>query len=123
MNQHDLPGNPRIGSYRFGQIEIDGQTYTTDVIILPAEVSGKWWRDEGHLVKPDDLTDVLEASPDVLVIGQGANGLMKIAPETLARLSEEGIEAVCLPTAPAVEAYNEKAAQGENVAAALHLTC
>ena len=118
-----MPDTPRISSYAFGSIEIDGKSFTSDVIILPREVRSNWWRAEGHLLQPEDLAEVLQASPETLVIGQGANGLMKVAPETHTRLNEAGIELVCLPTARAVEAYNERAARGEQVAAALHLTC
>ena len=114
---------PRIGSYSFGRIEIDGQTFTSDVIILPTGVKANWWRDEGHLLHPEDLADVLKASPDVLVVGQGAQGLMKVADETRAGLDRAGIEMICVPTAQAVEAYNERVARGEAVASALHLTC
>ena len=123
MMGHEMAGQPRIGGYGFGSIEIDGQTYTSDVIILPTEVRGDWWRDEGHTLVPGDLADVLDASPEVLVVGQGAHGYMKVTDETLACLKHAGIEAVCMPTARAVDVYNERAQRGERVAAALHLTC
>ncbi len=53
---------PRIGAYSFGHIEVDGRTYSSDVVILPSGVRGNWWRNEGHMLKPGDLSDVLEAS-------------------------------------------------------------
>lgn len=118
-----MAGQPKIGSYAFGRIEIDGQTYTSDVIILPSGVRSNWWRDEGHALKPTDLSTVLEASPKVLVVGQGAYGYMNVADETLTCLQKAGIEAVCLPTARAVEVYNQRCRQGDLTAAALHLTC
>ena len=114
---------PKIGAYEFGRIEIDGQTYTSDVIVLPTGVSSNWRRDEGHTLKPADLSAVLEASPEVLVVGQGAYGAMRVTDETLASLKDAGIEAVCTPTAQAAEIYNERTQRGEAVAAALHLTC
>ena len=61
---------PRIDSYEFGRIVIDGQEYTSDVIILPEGVRGNWWRQEGHVLKPGDLSTVLAAGPKALVIGQ-----------------------------------------------------
>ena len=82
-----------------------------------------WWRDEGHSLKPGDVADVLEASADVVVIGQGAHECMNVTDETLAYLKQARVVAVCLPTAQAVQAYNERMQRGENVAAALHLTC
>lgn len=118
-----MAGQPRIDSYEFGRIQIDGQTYTSDVIILPTGVRDNWWRDEGHTLKPADLSPVLEASPEVLVVGQGAHGMMRVSSESLSCLRTAGIEAVCAPTKRAVEMYNERRQRGEGVAAALHLTC
>ncbi|UCF35012.1 MAG: hypothetical protein JSV78_06835 [Phycisphaerales bacterium] len=118
-----MAGGPQIDSYKFGRIEIDGQTYTDDVIILPDGVRGGWWREEGHRLKVSDLSSVLEASPATLVVGQGAYGRMTVPTETIASLEEAGIETICMPTALAVEIYNERSRRGENLAAALHLTC
>jgi hypothetical protein len=123
MTGGEATGQPRIGAYSFGRVEIDGRTYTSDVVILPTRVRANWWRDEGHELRPGDLTDVLEASPEVLVVGQGAHGLMKVTDEALACLNQAGIETICMPTAQAVVVFNERARQGGNVAAALHLTC
>jgi len=117
------PGQPGINNYRFGRIEINGLAYTSDVIILPDGIKTPWWRDEGHTLKPGDLLDVLAAQPEVLVIGQGAQGLMKVTCEARACLEGAGIEVVCATTARAVELYNERCRRGRKVAAALHLTC
>jgi hypothetical protein len=46
---------PKIESYRFGEIVIDGQRHSEDVIIYPDRVDAKWWRKEGHSLA---LTDV-----------------------------------------------------------------
>ena len=114
---------PRIGSYHFGQIEIDGQAHTSDVIVLPTGVQANWRRAEGHALAASDLTAVLEAAPRVLVIGQGAYGQMRVPDETLRRLEAAGIEVTCAPTGQAVVIYNARLRRGEHVAAALHLTC
>lgn len=118
-----MTGQPRIGSYEFGRIEVDDRTYTSDVIILPTGVKSNWWREQGHTLRPSDLSAVLEAAPRVLVVGCGAYGCMSVPDETLACLKRSGIEAVCAPTGRAVEIYNERCQQGGSVAAALHLTC
>ncbi|HUW85023.1 MAG TPA: MTH938/NDUFAF3 family protein [Phycisphaerae bacterium] len=114
---------PHINAYSFGCIDIDGRTYTADVIILPGQVQADWWREEGHALKPVDLSAVLEASPQVLVVGQGAYGCMRVPPATVAWLREAGIEVVCGKTPQAVEAYDERCKGSRKVAAALHLTC
>ncbi len=114
---------PRIDAYKFGCIEIDGQAYTSDVIVLPSGVEANWRRAEGHTLAASDLTAVLKAAPRVLVIGQGVYGQMRVPGETLRRLEEAGIEVTCGPTGQAVEIYNARLGRGEHVAAALHLTC
>jgi hypothetical protein len=112
----------RIDSYRFGQIVIDGKKHHKDVIILPGRVIGGWWRKEGHVLNPGDLEPVFEAAPEVLVVGQGASGLMQVTKETEWALRDAGIELIALPTRQAVETYNRL--RDERVAAAaLHLTC
>lgn len=113
---------PKIESYEFGHIVIDGQTHQNDVIILPDEVIGDWWRDEGHSLIPDDLDPVFRARPDVLVIGQGAYGRMQVPAETRKAIEDAGIEVIEQKTTQAHQTYNHMRSE-RNVAAALHLTC
>lgn len=111
-----------IDAYRFGQIVIDGTPHHRDVIILPDRVIAGWWRKEGHTLHPKDLESVFEAAPEVLVVGQGAHGLMRITQEAELALHDAGIELIALPTGQAVETYNRLRDQ-RAVAVALHLTC
>lgn len=113
---------PRIESYRFGHIVIDGQTHIKDVIILPDRVIGGWWRREGHALHTEDLEAVFKAAPEVLVVGTGAHGRMCIADETGQALQAAGIEVIAQDTQAATETYN-RLRQERAVAAALHLTC
>ena len=111
-----------IDDYRFGRIVIDGQTYDKDVIILPDRVIANWWRREGHRLYPEDLEVVFEASPEVLVVGQGMPGRMRVSPEAERALQAAGIELVVLSTKAACRTYGELAAY-KVAAAAMHLTC
>ena len=111
-----------IGDYRFGRIVIDGQTYDKDVIILPDRVVANWWRREGHRLYPEDLEAVFEASPEVLVVGQGTPGRMRVSPEAARALQAAGIELIVLPTEAACRTYGELSAR-KITAAAMHLTC
>ena len=113
---------PRIESYRFGHIVIDGQAHTNDVIILPGHVIGDWWRKEGHSLHTEDLDAVFDAAPSTLVVGRGANGRMRVPSQTRQVLEDAGIEVVTAKTGQAVEEYNQRRKEGD-VAAALHLTC
>lgn len=113
---------PKIESYRFGHIVIDGEAHSNDVIILPGRVIGDWWRKEGHALHTEDLDAVFEANPSTLVVGQGANGRMRVPSQTRQALEDAGIDVVAAKTDRAVEEYNQRR-EVDDVAAALHLTC
>jgi len=114
---------PRVDSYDFGRIVVDGKEYAADLIISPTGVVEGWWRKESHNLVPEDLLEVVAVHPMVLVVGTGADGIMKVPPATVAALEKRGIQVEIYATARAVARYNELARQGESVAAALHLTC
>jgi hypothetical protein len=111
-----------IDSYDFGHIVIDGKTYTSDVIIYPNKVNDSWWRKEGHELCVDDLEDVLDKKPDVIVVGTGNPGLMKVLPETEKLIKSKGIKLIVQPTKEACQTYNQLSSS-QKVIALLHLTC
>lgn len=111
-----------IEAYRFGSVTVDGQTYTGDIKIINGEVIAHWWRREGHELAIADIEDILEARPDVLVVGTGDPGLMAVLPETQTRLEELDILLIAKPTAEALKAYNSLFGR-RRVAFAAHLTC
>jgi hypothetical protein len=112
---------PRLEDYSFGRIVVDGETETTDVIVLPNRVVRNWWRRDGHGLVLDDLDAVLDELPARLIVGTGAHGRMEPDPDTLAKLRERGIDVDVLPTGEAVERYSSS--NPAETAAALHLTC
>ncbi len=113
----------RIEKYSFGSITIEGKEYTKDVIIFPDKVFSPWWRKEGHNLTLEDLKEAIEAKPPLLIIGTGAYGVMKVPEETLKVLKQKNIEPLVAKTDKAVELYNEKTQNNEDVIACLHLTC
>ncbi len=112
----------KIDSYRFGQIEIDGRCYYDDVIIFPDRVQAGWWREEGHALRRADLWEVVRAQPEVLIVGTGAYGAMRIPSETERYLREKGIRLIARRTEEACRLYNQMCGTSR-VVAALHLTC
>jgi hypothetical protein len=112
----------KIEHYSFGKIIIDGTTYTSDVIIYPDKVNSSWWRKTGHNLEMSDLTDVINAKPQVFVIGTGSFGAMKVPKETISHLEVKGIEVYVAKTGEAVELFN-KFRQDKTAIAAFHLTC
>jgi hypothetical protein len=116
------PSTFRIEAYEFGSITIGGKTYTRDLIICPDGIRTDWWRREGHSLCPEDLDSVIGLDPEVLIIGCGRDGRLKVPDETRSWITRRGIELIALPTREACERYNEL--EGESkVIAGLHLTC
>jgi hypothetical protein len=112
-----------VDAYGFGEITIDGTSYSSDVIIWPSHVKNPWWRVEGHNLTADDLAEVLADPPRVLVIGTGYYGRMAVPPQTLQALQEKGIETHVAATSEAVAEFNRLAEKYADIVAALHLTC
>lgn len=113
----------KIDAYEFGRIVVNGREYTSDLIIYPDRIEANWWRGEGHRLKPEDLPEILREPPEILVVGTGHNGMMRLFPEDLKRLREAGMEVFAGRTAEAVEDFNRLIREHERVVAALHLTC
>ena len=111
-----------IDSYEFGRIVVDGRAYSQDLILLPDEIQDSWWRQESHLLQIADLSGVLAANPEVLIVGQGQPGKMQVDAALADYLKENRIELLAMPTAQACTTFNALAAK-RKVAAALHLTC
>jgi len=113
----------RIDSYSFGRIVIDGAEHTSDIIIYPDRVDASWWRREGHLLVPEDLSEILSHPPEVLVIGTGQSGVMQVPQKTAEALRQKGIKVHIARTADAVTLFNRLQREHARVVAALHLTC
>ncbi len=113
---------PHVDSYSFGRISIDGRVYTKDLIITPDKVLADWWRKQGHNLHPEDLKEIERLTPQTLIIGCGANNVLKVPRSTRDWIASKGVELIDLPTKEACERYNRLASESL-VVAGLHLTC
>jgi hypothetical protein len=111
-----------IDAYEFGRIVIDGQTFTTDLLIWPDRIKSDWWRGEAHLLQVGDVAEALAANPQVLVVGQGDPGRMTVDPALADFLKDRAVELRSHPTREACRVINELSRR-RRLAAALHLTC
>lgn len=112
-----------VESYSFGSIIIDGKTYDSDVIIHADRVDARWWRREGHSLCMEDLRDALQPSPDVIVVGTGFYGVMRVPNETRESITSLGVELVAQKTGDAYKTFNQLVSSGKRVVGAFHLTC
>ena len=111
-----------IDSYQFGEIVINGKKYSSDVLIFPDRVINNWWRKTGHELCLEDITEVLKEKLDVLVVGTGASGLMKVLPEVEEIARAQGIKLMVETTDKACDTYNQLG-HSQRPVAALHITC
>jgi hypothetical protein len=112
-----------IIAYEFGSIIVDGKEYTTDIIIYPdGHVRDSWWRKDGHRLSNEDLTDLIESQPEIIIAGTGAYGFMQPEEELKNQLQRRGIEFKSAPSGEAMKLYNELYGK-KRVGACFHLTC
>jgi hypothetical protein len=99
-----------------------GVTYTKDLKVFPDRVVSDWWRKEGHLLDCDDMEDVFSFKPEVIVVGTGMLGAMKISKRVKEKAMEMGITLLSEKTGKAVEIFNE-ISKSRKTAGLFHLTC
>jgi hypothetical protein len=116
-----------IEGLEFGRITIDGETFTTDVLVFPdGRVQDQWWRARGHVLTREDLAPLMKAGPEEIIAGTGVYGRMRPVSGLAAELANEGIRLTALPNAEARQRYNQRLEQPgrqHRLAACFHLTC
>ena len=119
-----------IEEYRFGSITIDGKTYTNDVEVYWSGEVLEWWRGESHVVDVKDIKRTLEKKPEIIVIGTGESGMVKVTEAAQKAIEEKDIKLVVDTTGEAVKTFNvicqeSKEEEGEQarVIGLFHLTC
>lgn len=113
----------KIDVYSFGSMTVNGKVYEEDLIIFADRVKSGWWRKEGHSLAIEDLVEVIDYKPEVLIVGKGASGCMEIPLSTKRVLKEKNIELIEENTDKAIKLFNELTKTSKKVVGAFHLTC
>lgn len=115
---------PDIKNYNFGEVCISGESLTSDFIIHPSGAIHKnWWRKNGHFLELSDIQSLVDESPEIIIVGTGASGLMKISAELEPLLHGLNIKIIASPTQEAINLYTEKIQTDAKIGACFHLTC
>jgi hypothetical protein len=113
-----------IAQYTTGShMTVQGKKYHKDLKIIDGLVKGNWWRKDGHRLDAADISDILSAKPDVLVIGTGYAGRMHVPAALRTDIERQDIRVIAETTAEATKTFNRLFNQGKDVAGAFHLTC
>lgn len=110
----------------FGQLEIDGQRFSHDVVVEAGRVKrrkkgpSKAHRDRyGHT--PLSVAEAIPWRGGRLIVGTGAYGRLPVMPELYDEAARRGIELVALPTSEACLLLRD--ANPADFSAILHVTC
>jgi len=110
----------KIDSFYFGSMVIRGHKFDNDLILTwRGEV---YPRDKCHEVKEDEFYEILEHEPEMIIIGTGTGGAMKVPSKLHMQASINGAEIIAKPTPQAVEEFN-KHRKDKRVIGLFHLTC
>ena len=71
----------------------------------------------------EDIEDILESRPEILVLGKGEPGQMKSSRSLRDYLNEKNIELIEEKTSKAVLTFNRLFNERRNVSAGFHLSC
>jgi hypothetical protein len=112
-----------IDSYSFGCLMVNGREYRSDVIVLLHTIVKDWRRVDGHLLQLADIEQYLNPLPNVIVIGTGKFGMMRIAEDLKEHLRSRQVSMNVERTGKAWKTFNHFLRTGEIVAGAFHLTC
>lgn len=117
----------QINDTKFGKITIDGKTYDHDVVIrlngdvikrkkkLSKELYGT-----SHLVSKDEAKFVFEKGAEMLIVGAGQDGNLRLSPEAEAYLAKRGCEISVQDTPIARRVFNETSRKKIGL---FHVTC
>lgn len=108
-----------IESYEFGKYLINGTVYEYDIKIINNKIK-KW---HNHNMSKEDILDLVEAKPELIIIGTGAYGVIKVSKDIKELIKAKGIKLIIEKTEQACEEYNKAEKKGINVAAIFHGTC
>ena len=117
----------QIKGTSFGSITIDGKIYDHDVLIrLDGAIAkrkkklSKKLYGTSHVVSEDEAKFVFEKGSELLVLGSGQEGNVRLSSEAETYLTKKGCKVVIQPTPEALRVFNN--ARGKKIGL-FHVTC
>jgi hypothetical protein len=110
----------KIDGLKFGEITIDGKTFYSDMAV--------WWEGKPAMAAKSHEFDIVRfetltrKGPEIIVVGTGMRGALKILPEVRQLCKDANIRLYTDPTPKAVDMFNGLIAQGKKAAGFFHVT-
>ncbi|EKD77127.1 MAG: hypothetical protein ACD_42C00472G0003 [uncultured bacterium] len=108
----------QIKSFSPGKIVVNSDVLTTSFIISPEKLIKNWHPQTTDQITDDDLKQLLETKPDIILLGTGEKSV--ILPATkIAVLLEKQYHVECMNSVAACRTYTILIAEGRKVVAGL----
>jgi len=111
-----------IDSYTFGSFVVDGKKFDSNVSIINGVAKQARYLYD-HLLLESDFDKLIAAKPEIIIIGTGASGVVRVQEEIKELIESNGIKLVIERTGEACEIFNDLVKKGKKVCAFLHNTC
>lgn len=117
----------KIDEFTFGSIVVEGKKYRRDVLIFADSTikkrKGGFLMYGSHKIKRQELEELSQGQPEIIVVGTGTDGVASMTPETESWVKAKNLNLLVKPSYDAVAKLNELVAQKKKVAALIHITC
>jgi len=108
----------KIQEYKLGSFIIEGRQFIGNIKIMGDKIR-YWERPDNQNLPSKELQELIEFSPEFLVIGTGAASLLKVPDQTKRAASEKGISVFIGKTQDMVKKFNELHNNNKKVTAIL----
>lgn len=118
----------KIDSVGWGNITVNGQKYH-EVVISGEKIEprdGERLEKElgtDHEIGNWEVEKLLSGSPEVIIVGTGAAGVLEVSDEVKEKLEQSGAEIKILLTSQTISEFNRLTSEGKKVNALIHTTC
>ena len=117
----------KIDEFTFGSIVFEGKKHRRDVLIFAdgtvKKRKGGFLMFGSHKIKKQELEELSQGQPEIIIVGTGTNGAAHITPEAESWVKGNNLSLVVQPSYEAIAKLNELAEQKKKVAALIHITC
>ena len=110
-----------IDSTAFGEIVVDGKVYNHDIKILPSGKVVERIKIKGsHLICLEEFKAILDEKPEVIVIGNGQDGIAEVENDAKQQIAARKIKLIIEPTPKAIQTFNKLKNKKAGI---FHVTC
>ena len=117
----------KLDELNFGSIVVESRKYRRDILIFAdgmiKKQKGGFLMFGSHEVKKQELKELSQGQPEIIIVGTRANGAARVAPEVGNWAKGKNLNLLAQPSYDAVARVNELVEQKNKVAALIHITC